>query len=314
MKKIENALVILAGGVGSRFGKQLPKQFIQHNGENLIHFFLKRINTNHFDIILIVHKNSYFKYIKKVIDDFPSVRFLFANAGKNRQVSSFNGLKKLSPYSPKKVLIHDAARPFCSNDLLVKLLKKLNNNYSAIPYISNHDKKISLKEEITDNIKFIQTPQRFQFNIIHDAHKKTLLNNAKDDSALIIKKYIKFIKGEKLNIKITYPEDLNYFKLFSKPIFKTGIGYDIHRHDLKSKTGLSLCGVRINFHKLVGHSDADVGMHAICDSIFGALSMKDIGYYFSNTDSRWNNKNSAHFLKFARDSLIKNNYYIVNYE
>ena len=312
MKKIENALVILAGGIGSRFGKRLPKQFIQINGENLIHFFLKRIDTDNFDIILIVHKSSHFEHFKNLTDDFPSVKFLFASAGKNRQISSFNALKKLSRYNPQKVLIHDAARPFCSNKLIIRLLKKLNNNYSAIPYILNHDKKIISKTEITDKIKFIQTPQGYKFDIIYHAHKTTLLNDANDDSAIITNKYIHLIKGEKLNIKITYPEDQIYFKLFSKPVYKIGIGYDIHRIDFKSKTGLKLCGIKIDYNKLIGHSDADVGLHAICDSIFGALSMKDIGYYFSNNSPKWKNKNSIHFLKFARESLIKSSYHIVN--
>ena len=312
MKKIENALVILAGGIGSRFGRHLPKQFIQINGENLIHFFLKRIDTNNFDIILIVLRPSCVKYIKNIENDFPLIKFLFTNAGKNRQMSSFNALKKLSYYNPKKILLHDAARPFCSNKLIIKLLKQLDNNYSAVPYILNYDKKILAKKELNDKVKFIQTPQGFQFKTIYNAHKKTILKNAKDDSALIQIENINYTKGEKLNIKITYPEDLNYFKLFSKPIFKTGIGYDIHRLDFNSKNGLKLCGIKIDFYKLIGHSDADVGIHAVCDSIFGSLSMKDIGYYFSNNSSKWKNKNSIHFLKFARDNLIEKKFYIVN--
>ena len=312
MKKIENALVILAGGMGLRFDKALPKQFAQINGENLIHFFLKRLDKNNFDIILVVYKNSYFDHIKNLKHDFPSIKFLFVNSGKNRQLSSFNALKKLRFYKPKNVLIHDAARPFCSNELITKLLKKLKNNYTAIPYTLNHDKKITSEKEILDDIKFIQTPQAFKFETIYEAHKNTILKNAKDDSALINKKKIKFIKGEKLNIKITYPEDINYFKLFSKPVFKSGIGYDIHRINTKSKKGLKLCGIKIDYSKLIGHSDADVGIHAICDSIFGALSMKDIGYYFSNKNPKWKSKNSVHFLNFARESLLKKNYFIVN--
>ena len=312
MKKTENALVILAGGMGKRFGKKLPKQFIQINGENLIYYFLKRIDRSLFDIILIACKNSYFKHLINIKKDFPLSKFLLVKAGENRQLSSFNALKKLKSYNPKNVLIHDAARPFCSNNLIIKLLKQLNKNYSAIPYTLNHDKKILSKKEVTDKIKFIQTPQGFQFKIIYDAHKKTLLKNAKDDSSLVFKEYLKFIKGEKLNFKITYLEDLDYFKLFSKPIFKTGIGYDIHRINSKSKTGLKLCGVKIDYNKLIGHSDADVGIHAICDSIFGALSMKDIGYYFSNNSPKWRNKNSIYFLKFAKNNLIKKNYHIIN--
>ena len=105
MKNTENALVILAGGNGSRFGKKLPKQFTPINGENLIHFFLKRIDVNNFDKIVIVCQISYFKFFKKLKYDFPSVEFIYTKAGKDRQSSSYNGLKILKPFNPKKVLI-----------------------------------------------------------------------------------------------------------------------------------------------------------------------------------------------------------------
>jgi 2-C-methyl-D-erythritol 4-phosphate cytidylyltransferase/2-C-methyl-D-erythritol 2,4-cyclodiphosphate synthase len=312
MKNIENALVILAGGNGSRFGKKLPKQFTQINGENLIHFFLKRIDVNNFDRIVIVCKKSYFKYLVKLENNFPSVKFIFTQAGKDRQSSSYNALKSIKIFNPNNVLIHDAARPFCSNNLIMKILKNLKKNSSAIPYVVNADKKMILKKDFNKNIKLIQTPQGFKFQDIFEAHKKTLIKNARDDSSLITEKKINFVKGEKFNYKITYADDLNYFKLFLKPIFRSGIGYDIHQIDAKVKKGLKLCGVKINYNKLIGHSDADVGIHAICDSIFGALSMKDIGYYFSNSDPKWKNKNSIYFLKFAKEQLKDKKFNIVN--
>ena len=312
MKNIENALVILAGGNGSRFGKKLPKQFTQINGENLIHFFLKRIDVNNFDRIVIVSKKSYFKYLGKLENNFPSVKFIFTQAGKDRQSSSYNALKSIKIFNPNNVLIHDAARPFCSNNLIMKILKNLKKNSSAIPYIVNTDKKMILKKDFSQNIKLIQTPQGFKFKTIFEAHKKVLIKNARDDSSLITEKKINFVKGEKFNYKITYADDLNYFKLFLKPIFRSGIGYDIHQIDAKVKKGLKLCGVKINYNKLIGHSDADVGIHAICDSIFGALSMKDIGYYFSNSDPKWKNKNSIYFLKFAKEQLKDKKFNIVN--
>ena len=312
MKKTKNALVILAGGNGSRFRKKLPKQFTQINRQNLIHFFLKRIETNNFDKIVIVHKKSHQKYLQKLKYDFPSVNFLFTNAGKDRQISSFNGLKKLKQYNPKDVLIHDAARPFCSNKLIIKILNQLKNKYSAIPYIISPDKKIISKKEFNQTIKSIQTPQGFRFKTIFDSHNNSLIKNAKDDSFLIPENKLAFVKGEKLNLKITYPDDINYFKLFLKPTYRSGIGYDIHKIDTTSKNGLKLCGIKINHSKLIGHSDADVGIHAICDSIFGALSMNDIGFYFPNDDSKWKNKNSIIFLKFAREQLKEKKFYIVN--
>jgi len=312
MKKTKNALVILAGGNGERFNKKLPKQFNEINGTNLIDFFLNRIDTNNFDIILIVIKKSYHRFFKNLKTSFPLKKLIYAEAGKNRQLSSFNALKKLKKYKLKNVLIHDAARPFCSNELLTKILRQLKKKPSVIPYIQSPDKKVILKKEFNKNLKLIQTPQGFNFKTIFKAHINSKINNAKDDSILVPKNQLSFIKGERLNIKITYPEDLNYFKIFFKPIYKSGIGYDIHQIDTNTKKGLKLCGVKINFNKLIGHSDADVGIHAICDSIFGALSMKDIGYYFSNNDTRWRNENSTFFLKFARDKLKNNNFYIVN--
>ncbi len=312
MKKTKNALVILAGGTSKRFNKKLPKQFHDINGTNLIDFFLNRIDTANFDIILIVIKKSYQRFFKNLKTNFPLIKLIYADAGKNRQISSFNALQKLKKYKPKKVLIHDAARPFCSNKLTIKILKHLDKNFSAIPYILSPDRKVFSKKDFSKNIKLIQTPQGFNFDTIFKSHVKTKINNAKDDSLLISKEKLNFIKGEKLNIKITYPEDLNYFKFFLKPIFKSGIGYDIHQIDKNTKMGLKLCGVKMNFSKLIGHSDADVGIHAICDSIFGALSMKDIGYYFSNKNVKWRNKNSTYFLKFARDKLKENNFYISN--
>ena len=312
MKKTKNALFILAGGSGKRFKKKLPKQFNEINGTNLIDFFLNRIDTSNFDIILVVIKKSYLRFFKNLKTNFSLKKLIYAEAGKNRQISSFNALKKLKKYKPKNVLIHDAARPFCSNKLTLKILKRLDKNFSAIPYILSPDRKVISKKEINKNIKLIQTPQGFDFNTIFKSHLNAKINNAKDDSVLISKEKLNFIKGERLNIKITYPEDLNYFKLFLKPTFKSGIGYDIHQIDTNTKTGLKLCGVKIDFNKLIGHSDADVGIHAICDSIFGALSMKDIGYYFSNKNQKWKNKNSEHFLKFAKNKLEEKKYFIVN--
>jgi len=132
MKKIENALVILAGGKGSRLNNPIPKQFIQINGENLIHFFLKRMDINNFDIILIVHKNSYFNHIKKLKNDFPSIKFLFANSGKNRQLSSFNALPDWFAFS---------------YNYLIKLLN------SIIVWIAEQD--IFLFQDITINTRIL---------------------------------------------------------------------------------------------------------------------------------------------------------------
>ena len=139
-------------------------------------------------------------------------------------------------------------------------------------------------------------------------------NNYKDDTSLVkdIGIKTKFIKGEKTNFKITCPEDIYLFMSFKNKEYRNGIGYDIHKINHNSKKQLTLCGVKILHPPLIGHSDADVGYHAICDSIFGALSMRDIGYHFKNNEKKWKNVNSKIFMKFCYKQLKRKKFTIVN--
>ena len=131
MKKSKNALVILAGGQGKRFNNEQPKQFNEINGENLIDFFLNRIDTNIFDIILIVIKKSFQKQTKHLKAKNPLLKFIFAEAGKNRQLSSLNALKKLQKYS---------------QDLIVEDKKKVEDDLTSLN-ISGRWNWASLKME-----------------------------------------------------------------------------------------------------------------------------------------------------------------------
>jgi len=160
----------------------------------------------------------------------------------------------------------------------------------------------------------IQTPQGFKYNKILKAHSICKNKNSKDDTSLLTSmgSRIKFIKGEKINFKITYKEDFEIFQKLIKKDYRHGIGYDIHRFDYNSKKILKLCGVKINYFPLLGHSDADVGYHAICDSILGALSLRDIGYYFNNKNNKWKNMNSELIIKFCKKQLDVKEYEIVN--
>ena len=195
-----------------------------------------------------------------------------------------------------------------------KVLFTLKKNETAIPYVSYNDRQLNNTNELKEKIKNIQTPQGFNFKMIYSAHLKFKNKEFTDDASLIqqLGKKIKYIKGEKVNLKITYPEDIKFFKSFKKIFFRHGIGYDIHQFNFKSKKGLKLCGINIPYYKLIGHSDADVGIHAICDSIFGSLSMNDIGYYFSNNNPKWKNADSKIFLSHCKKILQEKSFYIVN--
>ena len=317
---MKNALIILSGGNGNRFSnsKEIPKQYIKHGSTNFIEYLLHYLDNRIFNIIIIVCKNNMKK--KHLIDikkKYYWHNIQFTNSGYNRQDSSKRGLIYLRKFSPKNVLIHDAARPLIKNDLIKKLIKKLENYDACSPYIKNNDYTIyKNKKNLIDNnlLLHIQTPQAFKYKLILKAHKLSSNFNAKDDS--IIMKNIgiktKLIKGCKKNIKITYEDDLEIYNLLKNRERRIGIGYDIHKINFISKKKLTLCGVKINHSPLLGYSDADVGYHAICDSILGSLSLRDIGYYFKNTDIKWRNANSNIFMKFTSDKLLENNFRIIN--
>ncbi len=312
---MKNALVILAGGKGKRFAQKVPKQFYKIGNDTIINLFLSNLNTDPFNLIVISISSKYRNIIKNTaFYQLTKSKIIFSQPGKTRQESSYNSLKKISNNNIKNVLIHDAARPFCTNLLIKKILKNLINRSNCIPFIEHNERKINKSNKEDLDVINIQTPQGFSYRKILEAHKEFKNNNFPDDAILFQKMNIKinFIKGEKTNVKLTYPEDMIYFNIFRKPIFRSGIGYDIHRIDINSKKGLKLCGIKIPFSKLIGHSDADVGLHAICDSIFGALSMRDIGYYFPDNNQKWKNADSSKFLKFCREKLIEKRFHIIN--
>jgi len=316
---MKNSLILLAGGVGKRLGKKGPKQFVKFGNTSLIEYFLAQLDKSIFDnIVIAVSIKDRKKHLNSLKKRFPQHQIFFSSAGRTRQESSNKALKKLKNNKPKNVLIHDSARPIVSNKLILKIINALEKNTAAIPYIYHYDliriksqKKIKLKN---NQILHIQTPQGFKYSDILEAHQQTSLLNTKDDSILIEGKgkKIKYIKGEITNIKITKKDDIEYFNKVKNKEYRSGIGYDIHKIDFQSNKKLILCGVRINHPPLIGHSDADVGYHAVCDSILGALSMKDIGYFFNNKNPKWKNTNSKKFVKFCAQNLREKYFRIIN--
>ena len=312
---MKNALVILASGKGERFGQKVPKQFYKKDGKAIINIFLSNLETKLFKIIVISIDKKYVNIIKESPDYIKyKKRFIFSKPGKTRQESSFNALKRINAYDIKNVLIHDSARPFCSNNLIKKILKKLVKHNNCIPYVEYSDRHINSSDKKDNRVFNIQTPQGFNYNLILKAHTKYKNYIFSDDASLIQKMDHKLIlvKGEKTNIKLTYKEDLIYLNIFNKPMIRSGIGYDIHQINKKTKTGLKLGGIKLPFPKLIGHSDADVVLHAVCDSIFGALSMRDIGYHFPNTEKKWKNADSSKFISYCRNILREKKFFIIN--
>ena len=312
--------LIVSGGEGKRFDKKLPKQFFRINGESILEQCVKKFaDSNLFDKIFVVCNKDFINESKKILNKY---RIFYVKGGNSRQESVYNGLKSIKKYSPNKVIIHDAVRPFFSKSLLYEIIKKLKRNESVVPTLKIFDsvrlfEKKKYKNVSRENIKIIQTPQAFDFKKIYDAHKRFKNETYTDDSLLFYKNgnKIKTILGEIMNVKVTEKKGFKELeKIYEDKkqdiCLRIGNGFDVHK--FKKGNALKLLGINLPFNKsLMGHSDADVGIHAIVDAILGAISKGDIGEHFPPTEKKWKNKNSEFFLEYTRN-LMKKSGFLVN--
>jgi len=303
---MNNYFIILASGQSKRFNSSKPKQFIKYKNKALFeHSLDKALKSKLFKKIIIVTNDK--KQIKKRY----SKDVLIIKGGKERSDSSLIGLKFIKKYKPNNVLIHDAARPNFTIKLLKNLINSLKKNKASIPVISSKDSiKYKVKNQLFNlnrkNSYLTQTPQAFKFKDVYDLSIKQK-SKIQDEATLFIENNLKlnFIKGEILNNKITFKEDL----ISPKTYF--GIGFDIHR--LVKNKKLYLGGIKIPYHSgLKGHSDGDVILHAIIDALLGAMRKKDIGTFFPDNKNKFKNIRSPKMLKPIIEILNNNNFYINN--
>ena len=303
---MNNYFIILASGQSKRFNSSKPKQFIKYKNKALFeHSLDKALKSKLFKKIIIVTNDK--KQIKKRY----SKDVLIIKGGLERSDSSLIGLKFIKKYKPNNVLIHDAARPNFTIKLLKNLINSLKKNKASIPVISSKDSiKYKVKNQLFNlnrkNSYLTQTPQAFKFKDVYDLSIKQK-SKIQDEATLFIENNLKlnFIKGEILNNKITFKEDL----ISPKTYF--GIGFDIHRSIRNKK--LYLGGIKIPYHSgLKGHSDGDVILHAIIDALLGAMRKKDIGTFFPDNKNKFKNIRSPRMLKPIIEILNNNNFYINN--
>jgi len=294
-------LVILAAGDSKRLKSNIPKPFHIINNKTLLEH-----SINSFKDFSQIKKTIlvYNKKHKKNLNKLNLNKIIKIRGGKTRQESVFNALKKIKKMNCKKVLIHDAARPCPSKQLINNLLKKLDKNDAVIPAIKTNDatkrakKNIIFKNIKRDSLSFAQTPQGFDFKKIYTKHKENKNLFFDDDSSLFTENHEKVltINGYKTNLKITDKEDLLIFKSLKKGKVYSGIGFDVH--ELVKGRKLYLGGINIPFHLgLKGHSDSDPVLHALIDSLLGACALGDIGRLFSDKNKKYKNIRSTILLK-----------------
>jgi 2-C-methyl-D-erythritol 4-phosphate cytidylyltransferase / 2-C-methyl-D-erythritol 2,4-cyclodiphosphate synthase len=231
--------------------------------------------------------------------------------GATRQDSVRLGLEALAAYRPDRVLIHDGARPFPDARLVDRVIDALDHSVAAIPCVPLRDttKRVedgTIRETIDRATLWrAQTPQGFHFGTILTAHRAAIGRNLTDDSAVAEAAGIHpiIVEGSEDNLKVTTPEDLGAAErliALRQGDVRVGQGFDVHPFALGDH--LWICGVKIPHGiGLAGHSDADVGLHALTDAILGAIGAGDIGMHFSPSDARWRGAASDQFLRHAAD-------------
>ena len=293
--------LIVAAGRGTRFGGPEPKQYLPLGDRTVLAAAAMALRP-FMPVACVIHPDDGGRYRAATagLDLLPPVF-----GGPDRQASVRNGLEALAADPPGHVLVHDAARPDLPPAVVRRILEALETHDGAAPGLPVADtlKRVedgrSAGTVSRDGLWRIQTPQGFRFPALLEAHRQAAPGAFSDDTALAEAAglSVAVVEGDARLEKVTEPGDA---ARLSAPDIRTGNGFDVHR--LVPGDGVTLCGVRIAHDRaLAGHSDADVGMHALIDAILGALADGDIGRHFPPSDPEWRGAASELFLAHARD-------------
>ena len=311
--------LIVAAGRGSRFGGEISKQYTMLAGQPVLRHtvaaFFGHSSIEH--VRVVIHRDDRDMY-DQVVGDIPMLEPV--TGGDTRQESVRLGLESFKELAPDTVLIHDAARPFCNSELIERVILGLEIHLGVIPGVAvndtlkRSDSDIIVETVSRENLWRAQTPQGFRYSEILSAHQNLVDDILTDDAALMEKSgySVVLIEGHENNFKITSTADLlRAENMMTAGDIRTGYGYDVHRFTQGDQ--VMLCGVSIPHDKsLAGHSDADVGLHALTDAVLGAVGEGDIGIHFPPSDEQWRGAASDIFLSKARDLVSAKGGIIIN--
>lgn len=313
------AALIVAAGRGTRVGGDRPKQWQPLAGARVIDWTLRAFQ----DLPEIIH-------IKIVLhpDDIngfnPPEGVSVTAGGATRAASVRAGLEALAGTGVTRVLIHDVARPCVSAALIRRVLRALDTAPAAAPALAVTDALwTGSGDRVTGTqdragLYRAQTPQGFDFASILSAHRNHS-GDAADDVAVARAAGLDvvIVPGDEDNLKITHPADFTRAEarldssLRGTMDIRVGNGYDVHRFGPGDH--VMLCGIAVPHERgMQGHSDADVGLHALCDAIYGALAEGDIGRHFPPSDPQWKGAASHIFLRHAVALVSEKGFQISN--
>lgn len=305
--------LIVAAGHGTRAGEGPPKQYRSLGGTPVLRRSIEAfVRHSAVDLVQVVispeHRPLYDATVAGLSLPEP------IDGGTTRQESVLAGLEGIAPLRPSLVLIHDAARPLVSAEIIEATVHALDDADGALPVLAAADTLKRVRGErveatmARDGVGLAQTPQGFRFEKILRAHRVARGTSVTDDASIGEQAglHVAAVQGSKLNFKLTTAEDFVMAEALLAGVgsLRTGQGFDVHR--LGPGDHVWLCGVRIEHGQgLIGHSDADVGLHALTDAILGAAALGDIGEHFPPTDERWRGAPSHIFLSHAAELIVE---------
>ncbi len=325
------ALVVVAAGRGARFGGERPKQYLPCAGRPLIARTLEALTAAwpFSAAVVAIHADDRALYDEALAHLTPGAAVAIgppAIGGPTRQRSVLAGLEALEPARPEFVLIHDAARPFPSRELVARAVEAAERHGAAAPGtpLSDTVKEIDAEGRVLatpprSHLRAVQTPQAFSFALILEAHRRAAAEGVVDltDDVAVAEwagAPAHVFEGDPANVKITTREDFSAAEarlMGAANETRVGQGFDVHA--FAPGDHVWLCGVRIpHAQALSGHSDADVGLHALADAIYGALAEGDIGAHFPPSDPEWKGAASKLFLAHAAERVRARRGFIVH--
>jgi 2-C-methyl-D-erythritol 4-phosphate cytidylyltransferase/2-C-methyl-D-erythritol 2,4-cyclodiphosphate synthase len=312
----EIAVVIVAAGRGERAGspESGPKQYRRIGGEPVIRHTIRAFAAVPAigRIVVAIHADDDALFTESAAS--LAARVSMVVGGLSRQESTLRALRSLAAEPPAIVLIHDGVRPFIERELVENVIACAESGVGALPAVAVADtlKRVRAGMIATvdrTDLHAAQTPQGFPFAPILAAHEAAASSGRTDftDDASIAEwagLEVRIVPGSASNVKLTYPRDLamadeRLARIASSfPDVRTGNGYDVHAFE--TGDAVTLCGVRIpHDRKLSGHSDADVGLHALTDALLATCGAGDIGTHFPPSDPQWKGAASHIFVEHA---------------
>jgi 2-C-methyl-D-erythritol 4-phosphate cytidylyltransferase / 2-C-methyl-D-erythritol 2,4-cyclodiphosphate synthase len=301
--------VVVAGGRGARAGGEIPKQYRMIAGVPVIRSSLA-LFAGHAQVDAVqpvIHSDDadLFAAASAGLDVLPPV-----SGRETRQGSVRSGLEAVGPLNPDIILVHDAARPFASPALVARAIAAAAESAAAVPAmpVSDTVKQVDDTGRVAatldrSRLVTVQTPQAFAFPPLLDAHRRAAAagrDDFTDDAALAewAGMAVAVFAGERANVKLTTADDVARAEAERLLDVRTGSGFDVHAFG--EGDHVMLGGVRVpHTGGVIGHSDADVALHALTDAVLGALADGDIGWHFPPSDPQWRGVSSDRFLGFA---------------